>query len=72
MSTHNQLMTVADHLREATDHLSELIASIDVERETVSRDSLIDAVLMHASVVMAEVWQARWALPFPTEGMIDG
>lgn len=57
------LVEVAAHLKEATDRTSELLASIDAERATVSREMLIESVRTHAAAILQEIWCARWALP---------
>lgn len=61
------LADVAAHLREATDRTSELLASLDAERETVCREALIESVRVQATDILREVWSARWAMPIEVQ-----
>ena len=63
----SSLADVAAHLREATDRTSELLASIEAERATVSKEMLIESVRTHAAAILQEVWCARWALPLEVQ-----
>lgn len=57
------LAEVEEHLREATDRVSELLATLSAERSTVACEMLIDAARMHAGAILDQIWLARWQLP---------
>lgn len=64
------LQLVEGHLRDATDRTSELLASLIVEEDTVSREALLDAMRMHGEAILAHLWEARWQMP-STGGCTD-
>lgn len=62
------LTLVDGHLRDATDRTSELLAALIIERDTISRDALLDAMRMHGEAILAHLWEARWQMPLvPSE-----
>ena len=54
---------VSGHLRDATDRVAELLASLQVDTH-VSREIMLDAVENHAHAILGHIFMARWELPF--------